>query len=217
MRERDDVLGGAVAGEAAGAETGFVEGDVARAGGAGFALPAGRAAGGGGRGGGGDDGGGDDGGGDRGGRGDYGLSDAGGDWGDGSGGGHRRDLDGGGLWDGWGGLGGWGWGRDDGSLGGGGLVELAGLDGGLGLAGDGRRGGAGHGGGDGVALLVDPDGGCEHDGLVDVDDVGDHGVTAGVAVVVAVGLRGNGGEEHGSDGDKAVLHDCGCGGFWLLF
>jgi hypothetical protein len=34
-----------------------------------------------------------------------------------------------------------------------------------------------------------------------------------VPVEVAVGLRGDSCEEHGSDGDKAVLHDCGGGGF----
>lgn len=33
---------------------------------------------------------------------------------------------------------------------------------------------------------------------------------------MAVGLRGNGGEEHGSNGDKAVLHDCGCWGFGVV-
>lgn len=220
VRERDDLVGRSVGGLAAGAEPGLVEGDVARAGGAGGALAVGGAtAGGGGGGGGASDGRDDRGRGGYGGGGDLRGSDAG--WGGGNDRGrrgHRRDLDGGGLWGGGGGLR-RRWGRDGGrGLGRGGLVEDAGRDGGLGLAGDGGRGGAGHGGGDGVALLVDPDGGLEHDGLGDIDDVGDDGVTAGVSVVVAVGLRGNSGEEHGSDGDKAVLHDCGVGVFvfWFL-
>ena len=88
------------------------------------------------------------------------------------------------------------------------LIEDTWLDGGLRLAGASLSGGASHDGAESVTLLVNPDSGREEDSLSDIDDVGDNGdVALGVLVlVVAVGLGGDSGEEHSSDGNKAVLH-----------
>ena len=74
---------------------------------------------------------------------------------------------------------------------------------------------AGHDGRDGVAVLVDPDGCGELDGLDDIDVVGDPGDVAlggGMllmsALVVTVRLGGDGREEEGSDGEDGGLHGC---------
>lgn len=84
------------------------------------------------------------------------------------------------------------------------------------LALGGRSGLAGDWWGNGVALLVNPDGGGQEDGLGDVDVVGDDdqlalGVLVRMAMrgVATVWLRRGGGEKEGAKCDDRGLHVCG--------